>query len=254
MKSVVGIFESSDEARRAAQLLRGMLKSGEKVELLTPENSQTGLESTVPTQDAETQGIGRAIGGVIGGAIALAGAAHFGSFIWSKYPSNNLVGLLVAIGIVLFGALGIWAGVKIMGLFEEASTEGIPHDELYLYQDALQKNHSVVVALTDSEERAEQVRNTMSQFGAEALDEARDRWWIGLKSAESEHFTDPGIHSDDPIFKKGYEASQHPDFKDHSYDEYKERLVEHYGDDARRIEFRKGFEHGRAFNRWRSAA
>jgi hypothetical protein len=254
MKSIVGIFPSSKDAERAATRLRRLKMAKEEIELLTPEMSQTGLETKVPTQDAESQGIGRALGGVIVGAIALAGASHLGAYIWGKYAAHSFVGPLVAIGIVAAGALGVYAGIKIMGRFEEASSTGLPHDNLYLYKDALEHNHSLVVALAESDERADLVRKTLNEMGAESIDEPDGDWWIGLRSAENEHFADPGIHNEGTFSQLGFQAALSPDFKGHSYDEVLDRLVERYGEEARTTDFRLGFERGRSYGDWESAA
>jgi len=254
MKSIVGIFPSSKEAERAAVRLRRMKMAKEEIRLVTPEMSQTGLENELPTQDAESQGIGRAIGGVVVGAIALAAASHLGAYIWARHASHSFVGPLVAIGIIAAGALGVYAGIKIIGRIEEASSIGLPHDSLYLYKDALEHNHSLVVALAESDERAKIVRKTLTEMGAESIDEPEERWWVGLRSAETEHFADPGIHNDETFFQMGFQAALSPDFKGHSYDEVLNRLVDQYGEDARTRDFRFGFERGGSFNEWKSAS
>jgi hypothetical protein len=194
MRSVVGVFESPLDAQRALAFLRSSKAPGEEIRLLTPEMAGMNIEDSVPEDDAEMQGIGRAIGGVIGGAIGLAGASHLGSYLYDRFNSFGLASLLIGLGIIAVGILGAWIGVKIMGRFEEASSMGIPHDDLYLYKDALEKDHTVVMVLAQSDERAEEVRRLMAETGAESLDAAQERWWVGLRSAEEEHYVEPKDH------------------------------------------------------------
>src|SRR5437773_810687 len=243
MKSVVGIFRSADEAERAAERLRRNTTPEEEIKLLTPDMSQEVVETRVPVEDAETQGIGRAIGGVVVGAIALAGASHLGAYVWGKYASHPLVGPLVFIGIVLAGVAGIWIGVKAVGYAEDAG-KGIPHDDLFLYEDALKQKRSIVVALTETDEHAEQARNTLNEMGAESLDTARERWWIGLRSAETEHYKE---YEDEVQYRHGFEAALNPDFSGRTYEEAANLLVSRYGDEAKKKDFRNGFERGQAY-------
>jgi hypothetical protein len=65
---------------------------------------------------------------------------------------------------------------------EDSMTEGLPEDELFVYEDALRKGRSVVIALAD-ESKAPLLRELLKAEGAEAVDAAREQWWIGLRDA-----------------------------------------------------------------------
>jgi hypothetical protein len=49
----------------------------------------------------------------------------------------------------------------------------LPHDDLPVYEDALRRGRSLVVALTDHEDQARRGREALSQAGAESVDAAR---------------------------------------------------------------------------------
>ena len=63
-------------------------------------------------------------------------------------------------------------------------SDGIPEDEIFVYEDALRKGRSVVIALTDDSRSTAEIREILSRNRAESIDAAREQWWIGLRSAE----------------------------------------------------------------------
>src|SRR5438045_2869900 len=84
---------------------------------------------------------------------------------------------------------------------------GIPGDELYVYEDALRRGRSVVMAFTDNEKVAESARVALKRAGAESVDAAREEWWIGLRDAESEHYLAQGgdFKTDEAKYRLGFE-------------------------------------------------
>ena len=71
MKTVVGIFKTRQAATAAGNLLKAAGFEGDKVIILTPDTPDPVVEKTVPTEDAEQPGMGKAIGSVVGGAVGL---------------------------------------------------------------------------------------------------------------------------------------------------------------------------------------
>lgn len=47
----------------------------------------------------------------------------------------------------------------------------------------------MVIALSNDEAEAAPIRELLTVEGAEAVDAAREQWWIGLRSAEREHYS-----------------------------------------------------------------
>ena len=81
----------------------------------------------------------------------------------------------------LAGALvGATAGVAIGKALEGHVADGLPKDELLVYEEALRRGRSIVIALVDSEDRAGVCRHIMARAGAESVDAARASWRIGL--------------------------------------------------------------------------
>src|SRR5437762_1887937 len=70
------------------------------------------------------------------------------------------------------------------------SSDVCSSDLIFLYEDALRQNNSIVLFMAASEEREEPIRKIMTEMRAESIDAARERWWIGLRSAETEQYTE----------------------------------------------------------------
>jgi hypothetical protein len=228
MKSVAGIFASREAAVRAAQQLLTQGIPRDRLALLTP-----GIDSrrvaAIPTDEGEAPGTGAVIGAVTGGATGAATGLPIGAALGLVVPGIGPIVAFGLLGAALFGAAGAALGSKI----ETALTQGVPRDELFVFEDALREGHSVVVALVDDEESAARARDAFDQHGAMDLQTARDRWWGALPEAErgrfdpvEEHVYRCGFESaqwcddrenvrplrgtmvDDPVFERGWHAGQ----------------------------------------------
>ena len=170
--------------------------------------------AAVPTTDAEQPGVGKAFGGLLGGALAAAGGMHLGAAAASLMVPG--VGPVLALGTaaaVLAGAGGAAGGAALGDYLDESATNGLPTDELYLYKDALRKGRSVLVVPVDSEQQADEVGAILSASGAESLDAARESWWIGLRDAEEAEYTGAEDFSSlESSYRLGFEVAQHGQF------------------------------------------
>ena len=136
--------------------------------------------------------MGSAMGGAVGGALGVAGGMHIGATLASLLVPG--VGPVLAAGVIgaaLLGAGGAAAGAAAGGALED-SIEGLPHDELFVYEDALRQGRSVVIVVTQDEAQADTARGVLAQAGAESVDAARESWWVGLRDAEEEEYTGQG--------------------------------------------------------------
>lgn len=173
MQTVTGIFSTWADAAGAAESLRALEFSEGAVNVLIPGDDPASL----PTATGEQPGLGRAIGGVTGGA---AGAA-VGVQVLAAAASGALpgVGPVLAVGAIA-GLLAGIAGAAAGDALEDTLTEGLPKDEVPIYEEALRHGRIVVIVQARDAEQAEQARNALHAAGAESLDAAREAWWVGL--------------------------------------------------------------------------
>ena len=246
MKSVVGIFGTWQEAARAANLLQTAGFEGRNVILLSPSATERDLQAAVPTEDAEQPGMGKAIGSVVGGAAGLSAGALLASLL---LPGIGTV-LAVTFGAAVGGLGGAAAGGAAGGTLENLLSVGPPKDEIFFYEDALRQGRSVVVGLAEDEDQIEAGRDALNRAGAETLDAAREKWWIGLKDAEEVAYSKPGGFKDvESTYRRGFTAALEPGARGQSFEAASEYLRKNYPECYGEESFRLGFERGRHYHR-----
>jgi len=160
MKPVVGVFKLRSAAQMAAGTLVPLGIPRDNINILTPDVTQTEL-AQLPTQAAEQPGMGKAMGATVGGAVGLAAGTLPALLGGLLIPG---VGPVLAIGLA-GGVLGAVAGGVAGGAMESSTTDGLPEDELFIYEDALRQGHSAVVVLAASDKQVEAVRGALEDAG-----------------------------------------------------------------------------------------
>lgn len=243
MEVIAGVFASRAAAEAFIERARADGIATDRLDVLTPETAGK-LGTQVETTDAEQPGIGAAIGGVLGGG-AFGGLSAIGTAL---IPG---VGPVIAAGAVLAAtAIGALGGAAAGNALDEHLATGLPADELYIYRDALRRGRTVVFISADSEEEAQPVRDLLIEYGAESVDAARDRWWVGLRDAAAEEYRANGRDFSvvEPTYRRGFEAAQTPALGGRPYDEVRDILRRHYPDSDQEP-FRIGYERGAAHRR-----
>jgi hypothetical protein len=210
METVAGIFPSRARAEEAVAELHALGLPNDRIALLTPGMDDARVENAVPTSDTEQPGMGTAMGGTVGGAMGVAGGATLGVAAASLLVPG--VGPVIALGILgaaILGAGGAVTGMAAGKALEKELESGLPHDELYLYEDALRKGHSVVIAFIDEAGAIYAVQSAFAGAGAETIDEARENWWIGLREAEAAEYQTDGrnFETDETSYRRGFETA-----------------------------------------------
>ena len=251
MRAVTGVFSSRTEAERSVRQAQAVGVQSDRITLLTPEQTDESLDS-VPVVAAEQPGMGKAIGAVVGGAAGLSSA----SLIALVIPGVGLITAAGLLGAAILGAAGAGAGAAVGGKVENSMTEGLPEDEIFLYEDALRKGRSVVVALAEDDAAASLLRDLLDAEGAESVDAAREQWWTGLRSAEQEHYSKSGrsFDDDEKFYRMGFEAALHARSRCQEYDRVLNEMavkieeVQRQHPGAKVDEpFTRGYERGRKY-------
>jgi len=147
-------------------------------------------------------------------------------------------------------------GAAAGGKAENSMTDGLPEDELFVYEDALRKGRSVVITLANDEVEASVFRELLKAEGAESVDAAREQWWIGLRSAEREHYSghSRNFTEDEKFYRLGFESALHARTRCKEYDQVLAEMdskiegVERQNPGEQVAEpFRKGYERGRDY-------
>jgi len=252
MKTVTGVFRTRDDAARAMAQLQATGVPHERATLLTPERVKEQLQA-VPTVASEQPGMGKAIGAVLGGAAGLSSGPLAVAAIIPGVGHVLAIGLLGGAVLAAAGAgVGAVAGEKI----ENSMTTGLPEDELFVYEDALRRGRSMVMALAEDDKEANRFRTLLDIEGAETIDAAREQWWIGLRGAEEEHYRASGrtFGEDEQFYRMGFESALHARTRCKEYDQVLsemnmqvEELQKQYPGVALADPFTRGYERGRDY-------
>ena len=175
MEAVTGVFRSREDAEKAVDQLKTVGIPEERIGVLTRGSEPERVEEGVPVSDTEEPGMGKAMGAAVGGAMGAAGGTTLGLVVSSLAIPG--VGPVIAFGMVgaaLLGVVGAAAGSAVGDTVEEELGEGIPHEDIYLYHDALRKGHSIVIAYAADDDQADAASEVMNNAGAEDLETLRE--------------------------------------------------------------------------------
>jgi hypothetical protein len=252
MQAVTGVFRSESDAKGALAAMRATGVPEDRITLLTPGKNGTGQES-VPIVAGEQPGMGKAVGAVLGTAVGLSGGPLIVAALIPGVGPITAIGLL---GGAILAAAGASVGAVAGGKMENAMTEGLPEDELFVYEDALRKGRSVLIALANDHDDASRLGHLLKAEGAETVDAAREQWWIGLRGAEQEHYSAFGrnLSEDEKFYRLGFESALHARTRCKEYDQVLaemtvdiEELERKYPGAQVAEPFRRGYERGRDY-------
>jgi hypothetical protein len=250
MKAIVGILNTLDHARLVLEKLRDVGITDDFINLLTP-GDQSVLASVTTTEN-ERRGTGLVIGGNNGGVLSGADALIHGSAAEALTVPG--VGVVMAIGDAA-GAIMSTVGKGGAAVAGESPQEfiapGIPIDQLFLYEDALRRNRTIVIAFVPDPTAAENARDVLRDADAESIDAARENWWLGVgNDARSLYYEDPQEPEGEKVnYRRGFETALHPAIGRRPYVEAVKSLramyPKEYADESFRHGYRKGYFHYR---------
>lgn len=254
MEAISGVFRRREDAEHAVKEVHTAGIAADKVTLLMPgptDKIDQELQS-VPVDASEQVGMGKTFGAVLGGAAGLTG----GSLLIALVPGVGPITAIGLLGAAILGAAGASIGASAGEKLETSMSRGLPEDEIFVYEDALRKGRSVVIALSDSAGTTALLRELLKAKGAETIDAARDQWWIGLRSAEENHYAASGrkFTDDEKFYRLGFEAALHARTRCKEFDQVSAEMSATLEDVQRqyphaKVEepFTRGYQRGREY-------
>jgi hypothetical protein len=190
MQPVVGVFMHRAEAERLMEPLQALGVPKKHLSLLSPCFPEE-IE-TVPMMDTERPLIGTVLGGLVGFALSGGGGLLGAELLGIVIPGVGPILTVGTVAVALLATAGAVGGAEVGSGIERAFTTGIPKDEVFIYEDALRKGRTVLIALAEDAVQAEAVHRMLEHAGAESIDAARHHWWLGLRRAEEATYTAQG--------------------------------------------------------------
>ncbi len=249
MEIVTGVFESRADAEKAAHLLRDLGVPEEQIGLITPGTKMDKVHTGVRITDTEDSGMGRAMGAAVGGAVGAAGGATLGLAVATlAVPGIGPVLAFGMVGAALLGIVGAAAGSAVGDQVEEELGEGVPHEDVYVYEDSLRHGRSIIIARA-TDDQADRARGIIRDSGAENIDELRERWWSKLRDDERAYYHKDGrdFDRDEEIYRRGFQASLHPRRRGKVFQDVEDELQTSYTQTELDTGFREGYERGLAY-------
>ncbi|HUB78815.1 MAG TPA: hypothetical protein VMB03_08475 [Bryobacteraceae bacterium] len=248
MKTVAGVFRYSTSARDAGLALGRAGFARDRVNLLFPDTPEETIHS-IATSQTEEPGVGGAIGGVLGVALGMSAGFELGVVVTALIPGVGPVFAVGAAAAALFGAGGGVTGALLGEAADEITTEGVPADEIFFYEDALRQKKSVVLVFTKSHSEEAHAHKILEEAGAQSIDAARKDWWLGLRDAQAEHYRSLGrnFEQDQDIYRAGFEAALRRECRETSVESLPDCLKWWYPEVWDTEPFRRGFERGQAY-------
>lgn len=248
MEAVSGVFPSRQDAEKTINELRKAGIPDQRIGLVSPGSDDRDLEAGLPITDTERPGMGRAMGAAVGGAMGAAGGATLGLAVATLAVPG--IGPVIAFGMVgaaLLGVVGATAGAAVGDQVEEELGEGIPHEDIFLYEDALRHGNSVLIVYTDTDDESDKAEDILGRSNALDLDQLRENWWNELRDGERVHYHRDGrdFDQDEESYRRGYEAALHPRRRGKAYTETEQELRTYYVGELDTA-FREGYERGLA--------
>jgi len=249
MEAISGVFRSRQDAEKAINELRRARIPDDRIGLITPGGDGEEIERGLPVADTEQPGMGRAMGAAVGGAMGAAGGATLGLAVATlAVPGIGPVLAFGMVGAALLGIVGATAGSAVGDKLEEELGEGVPHEDIYLYEDALRHGHSVILVYTENGDESDRTEDVLMNCGAMDLDELRENWWNELREGERAHYHRDGrdFDRDEERYRRGFQSALHPRRRGKAYSEVEDDLRTAHGDDELDTAFRAGYERGQA--------
>ena len=248
MEVVTGVFKSRDDAQKAITELRALGIPDQRIGIISPGHASTdAVEKGVPVTDTEDPGMGRAMGAAVGGAMGAAGGATLGLAVATlAIPGIGPVIAFGMVGAALMGMVGAAAGSAVGDTVEEELGEGIPHEDVYLYEDALRDGKSVLIAYVD-DDYEDRAREVVNNAGAEDTDTLRDHWWQELRDDERTHYQGDDFDRNEESYRRGYQAALHPRRRGKAYADVEDELRTSYAGTVLDRSFQSGYERGMTY-------
>jgi hypothetical protein len=246
VKSIVGIFQNRASAISAANRLRSLGFDGPNLTVFSPGQNAPDLNAA-PTDEGEQPGMGAALGSVVGGALGLGAGAVAANLL---LPGIGPVIALTLGAAAAAGLGGAAAGGLVGRALEQHLSMGVPKDEIFFYEQALRDGHSVVVAASDRDDQLDEGRLALQQAGAESLDAAREKWWIGVRDVEQRSYSAPEeFRQVEHTFRSGFAAALEPELRGRPYAASTAYLKQRYPNEYDQESFRRGYDRGQEYYR-----
>jgi len=179
-KTVVGFFDTYDQARGAYDELARQSVDPHQMSLITNRQTYRGSDTVTEPDEQTGAAVGAATGAVVGGSIAL---------IASLVPG---VGPVLAVGPLLAALFGAGVGAVAGGMIGALVDIGVPEEEARLYQEGVSRGGTLLIVHSPDNKAAKRAAAIMNNFGAQDIKRRSADWQSGTGQNPAAPATPPG--------------------------------------------------------------
>jgi len=199
-RTVVGVFNSVQDAQAAVRELESTGVSRESISIVANKNAVGYDTMDAADRDKASDvvadaGIGAAIGGVGGLLLSAAGAITI-----------PVIGPILAAGPIAAALTGAGIGAAAGGLIGALTESGIPEDHAKFYAEGVRRG-DVLVTVRADETRANQVCDILDRHNAIDVDERvknwRERGWSGYQT-DANPYSEEELRTERGYYRSGY--------------------------------------------------
>lgn len=198
-RTVVGVFNSVQDAQAAVSELESQGISRDQISLVANKNAAGYDTMNAADRDKASDvvadaGIGAAIGGVGGLLLSVAGAITI-----------PVIGPILAAGPIAAALTGAGIGAAAGGLIGALTESGIPEDEAKYYAEGVRRGDVLVTVRAESM-RADDISDVLDRHNAVDVDERvrnwQDRGWTGYNN-EAQPYSDEELRNERSYYNTG---------------------------------------------------
>lgn len=227
MPTISAMFQSVSEARGAIDSLSGIGVDEGKINYLAPGNA--------PGEANAAAGLARGSGATLGGLLGM-GASTF--LIPGLGP---IAGFGLVAGALAGTALGAMAGKAV------DRKSDVPREDLYFFEEALRRGHTIVIVEAHHGDQEIRVRNILEHAGGRRVESLRREWWLSLRDREREFVRLRGGDWSEEDYRSGFEAALQPATRGRDYDQVSAYIETCYPEPCKTEVFRLGFDRGKQY-------
>ena len=108
--------------------------------------------------------------------------------------------------------------------------------------DALRQGRTVIIVTSEDDDLLSRSKQIMERNGAESLDAAREKWWIGLRGADGVQYDMSRDNGKEALYRCGFQAALEPDLRGKTLQDARSILKERFPLVYQKEWFQRGYD------------
>ena len=106
---------------------------------------------------------------------------------------------------------------------------------------------TVIIVVCEDEALLTRSREIIERNGAESLDAAREKWWIGLRNTEETRYDAAEGDPEEQLYRSGFEAALEAGLRGKTFHDAQSALQQRFPRIYQKESFQRGYERGQKY-------